>query len=250
MLSDTKLQIGPSLGWLCAIGIYDTESQEAFIEKTEADIAEICMGNWETYAQRIPALSNKRAFIDTSYLSLHFPDIDNTDIGKRVQEVRCLVNTHSVDMVLTHPQKKAGVYPLSAYEEMILAGVPLAVENMDAQKDSGYLLSDLEQITSDTQIYFVLDVQHAYEHDPTMIYAMDLFEMFRGRLSHLHVSGEMEGNNHCLVHRANNASRIIECLGCVLSDVQVPIIIEGQYSTPEELQEEIKFIKLELGITI
>ena len=95
---------------------------------------------------------------------------------------------------------------------------------------------------------FVLDAQHAFEHDPTMKYALDLFNMGKNRLKYLHISGETEGegNNHILLDKSRNAKQIISFLDKVMSERESPIILEGEYRAPEEVAEEIDFIRNQL----
>ncbi|TSC91437.1 MAG: hypothetical protein CEN90_566 [Parcubacteria group bacterium Licking1014_17] len=128
---------------------------------------------------------------------------------------------------------------------MISGGIPLAIENMDSRKDSGFNLSELEKLVS-IGCRFVLDVQHAYEHDHEMGYAADLLELLKNQLAHLHVSGETGDNIHSLVCKATNTRRIVEFVGRVLSVKNVPLILEGEYATSDELKQEIEFLKREL----
>jgi len=139
-------------------------------------------------------------------------------------------------------------YPVGHYEGMISSGIPLAVENMDSRQDSGFNLVELERLVKNVGCLFVLDVQHAYEHDHEMGYARDLLELLKDRLTHLHVSGETKDNIHSLVCRATNAKKIVEFVGQVLSVKNVPLILEGEYTTPDELRQEIEFLTRELGL--
>jgi uncharacterized protein (UPF0276 family) len=144
--------------------------------------------------------------------------------------------------------KVNGNYPVESYGKMVAAGVPLAIENMDVGKDSGFDLFELARILLKTGCKIVLDAQHAYEQDHHMFYAKDLLDMFERHLAHLHVSGETETNNHSLVHKAKNAKKIVEFVGKVLSVKRVPIILEGEYGTSEDIRLEIEFLTSELGL--
>lgn len=244
-----RLLIGPSTGWLYANGISETFQQEDILQVAKSNVVEICLGNWTMYRDRLPYLADGKAFRGCQYRSLHLPDIDGADNDSRIVEAKSLTDDHGIVTVLTHPLKINGQYPVRSYEEMMSAGIPLAIENMDKQKDSGYNIDELENIVHSHRGYkFVLDVQHAYEHDSLMGYAKELYWAIQPWITHLHISGETEDNCHSLLYRANNAKTIIEFVGAVLSLDRLPIILEGQYSTADELATEIVFITQELGL--
>lgn len=240
------IAIGPSTGWLYAKGINLTNQQEIIMQAAGADGFEVCMYGWGKNDERIISLRqenfNKKNFC---YRSLHLPDVNDEEIERKIAITQEFTTLIGAVAALTHPLKVKGEYPLNAYERMIVNNIPLAVENMDKQKDSGYDLRELMRLTH-FGLNFVLDVQHAYEHDSDMKYALDLFNSLRNKLVHFHVSGETESNNHSLLHKARNAKAIIEFLGTVLSIKKVPLILEGEYRNADELKQEIKFLRKEL----
>ena len=254
-----SLVIGPSTGWLYAKGVNSLAEQKIVIEEVGARAVEFCLssslGPGDVRVASI--LCNKDLFFeDYRYKSLHLPDYNpNVNSGFQAKQAENIAKLFALTMVI-HPMKYGGEYPHRYFERFdprnparVGSRRRLAIENMDRNKFDGHLLSDLEALVQRHQLLFVLDVQHAFEHDCTMSYATDLLEIMRGRLVHLHVSGESESSNHCLLHRAKNASVIVEFLGKVFSTKRiVPIILEGEYKGPEDLRDEILFIKNELGL--
>ncbi|MDI6738694.1 MAG: hypothetical protein QME12_09380, partial [Nanoarchaeota archaeon] len=69
---------------------------------------------------------------------------------------------------------------------------------------------------------FVLDLQHAYCHEPSMQLARELMDVMGERIKELHVSGQRENETHSLLHKADNSNMII---GMLRNDI--PIILEG-----------------------
>lgn len=248
-LTKSRLMIGPSTGWMYAKGIYSLHQQEKILKQTGANSVEICLlHSWDSNDKRILSLKEGEMFDAQTffYRSLHLPEVNNQEPENQLAIAQEIVANCGVTVALTHPQKINGDYPMGNYEKMISGGIPLAIENMDSKKDSGFKLEELEKLVKTAGCRFVLDVQHAYEHDPEMKYADDLFKTLKGELAHLHVSGETSDNVHSLVYKATNTKRIVEFVGRTLSVKNIPLILEGEYSTPDELRQEIEFLTKEL----
>lgn len=240
-----ELLIGPSIGWLYGAGIKLVTEQEELISKTGANCLEIPLNGWDKEDERVVSLS-EGTFGDFPYKSLHLPTI--IDTMPNIAVALDIIDRYKINTTLTHPQKVGFDYPMAIYETMRRKQILLSVENMDKAKDSGFAINDLLWITDYCDLGFVLDVQHAYERDPSMIYASELFEALKDRLTHFHVSGETADNIHSLLYKATNADAIINFLGKVLKTNRAPLILEGEYSSSEELEREILFIIQELGL--
>lgn len=246
----TGLVIGPSTGWLYAKGISFLPQQETFLKDAGANAVEVCLARWDPDDERMASLEAGAVFDGQTFVhqSLHLPDVTDRDIRKQIKMAQLAVARCGATVALTHPLKTvAGNYPISSYKRMLSGGVPLAVENIDSRKTSGVNLIELEGLVVTIGCGFVLDVQHAYEHDKEMGYALALLKVFEGRLTHLHVSGETADNIHSLVFRARNARSIVDFVGRVLAVRNVPLILEGEFINHAELCEEIEFLKRELS---
>jgi hypothetical protein len=250
-VSDSKrLVIGPSTGWLYANNIFLLAEQEEFLKKTPANAVETCLSNQrEENEKRVSSLIEGETFDSHTFVfrSLHLPDVNGLEPKLQLAVAKKVTICSGAVAAVIHPMKIKGEYPVKYYEEMISFGVPLAIENMDKTKESGFDQTELEKLIASIGCKFVLDVQHAYEHDHEMKYASDLLASMESQLSHLHVSGEIEGNAHSLVHKAANAKAIIEFVGRVLSIKNVPLILEGEYGTFGDVREEIQFLTEELN---
>jgi|GEM_PF-1600352 len=242
-----QLLIGPSTGWMYAQGIYSLQKQSHFLRATGANAAEIHLSSWEMKDERMRSLTTQGRF-DVQYLSLHLPGaITQIDERQLLTTAQFAVACCGATVAVIHPLRVGGNYPTGHYRKLLDARIPLAIENMDRRKADGFLIDDLKKLIDSVGCRLVLDVQHAYEHDPAMGYAKDLFKTFQHRLAHLHVSGQTPDNIHSLVYRADNAREIVGFVGEILSTTNVPLILEGEYETPGELQKEIDFLTRELS---
>jgi hypothetical protein len=109
--------------------------------------------------------------------------------------VKSVVDRYQIANAVMHPTKdRDGMYPLGYYRLFVQAGIPITFENMDASSNQkgGVNIAELVQLTNEISPRFVLDVQHAYEHDESMSYADDLLQSLQSCLVHLHVSGQSE----------------------------------------------------------
>jgi len=239
---DSELMIGPSTGWLYAMNIFSLARQKEILTKAGANVLEINIGI--DIDKRMASLKKAR-FKDFAHSFLHFPDLKDRKVKQLVAIAKKAKIYYDFSVALIHPLKLVASYPEDDYKRIISNNIPLAIENMDSRKDSGFKLKELKKLLKITNL-FVLDVQHAYEHDHQMIYAKDLLQSFQKELVYLHVSGETSNNMHSLVHKSENAKTIIEFIGKVLCSKPVPLILEGEYRNSQELKTEIEFLFKEL----
>ena len=121
-------------------------------------------------------------------------------------------------------------------------GLPILIENMDRRKAFGTKPEHIKEIRDDYDVGFVLDIQHAYEHDPSMKTAKEMISVMGYRLKHLHVSGQNRSNNHFPAYAAENREAIEKILGLGLS---VPKILEGELTgdIAKAASEELRFVR-------
>lgn len=232
--------IGPSNGWLYAKDIFSLKQQGRFLKNARASAVEL---NGIGDNQRLKSFLSNEELGEFRHISLHLEDYDESkSLIEQVSLIEKIIKKRKIMYCLIHP---LGI-PVEYLEALAVRNVSLAIENMDKNKNSGYVLKELEKLLIDFNLKFVLDVQHAFEHDPTMEYAFDLFQMARNKIVYFHVSGETENNHHVLVCQSRNCDTIVDFLGKVFFEISVPIILEGEYAAVEELRREITFLKSEL----
>lgn len=129
------------------------------------------------------------------------------------------------------------------YKMLEKSGLPFLIENMDNRARCGTHPTEFEKLKKDYNFGFVMDLQHAYMHDPTMQLAGELIEAMEGRIMEFHVSGQKE-KPHSLLSHADN-SKII--LGMLRSDMPL-IMLEGNDGTMADLKSEVELIKKVLSV--
>ena len=154
---------------------------------------------------------------------------DSSDILSKLKDICSELKIYGI---VVHPNT------VDDYEILKKSGLPFLIENMDNRARCGTHPSEFEKLKQDYNFGFVLDLQHAYMHDPTMQLAGELMEAMEGRIREFHVSGELKGNPHSLLCRADNDKAI---LGMLRRDT--PIILEGKDGLMTEIKEEVDLIK-------
>lgn len=240
MEEKNALLIGPTNGWLFAQKIYDLPAHQKFLKEAGANAVELVIYLGEEGRQKI-LLSGK---IDTSFVSLHLDDYyPEKSLSNQALLVKTIFDKHQAVAGVMHPINIPDFY----LESLAALEVYVAIENMDKNKPCGYAIKELRDLIEKHGLKFVLDLQHAFEHDLDMNYAWDLFQMAGPNVIYLHVSGQSEKSIHSLVHQAENTTAIVNFLGKVFSEKKLPIILEGQYTTAFQVKTEIEFLKKELG---
>jgi hypothetical protein len=238
--NNPQLIIGASNGWLYAAGMFSLEKQENIFKNAGAEAVEFNY-NWDK--ERFNALTAKKSD-HYKYKALHLPKFtDEHTVEELIKQGKEIMQIQQTTTLVLHPTGLSE----SDYEKLASSNLPIAIENMDSAIDEGHDLEELKKLIEKYDFDFMLDVQHAYEHDHSMKYAEELFTTFKHKIKQLHISGETPTNIHELVHKADNREAIIDFTKKILSEKNIPIIIEGEYHSEEELKKEIEFLREELS---
>jgi len=154
----------------------------------------------------------------------YFDGAGNTD--EVIIKLKELFDNLPISGFVFHPDTIANFIGLE------VIGLPVLIENMDRNKKIGISAEDIAAIKDDYNFGFVLDLQHAFEHDPSMDLANEMLQIMGERLSHLHVSGEFGDHHHIPLHLAQNQEAIGRILKLMPS---VPVILEGVFMGLEPL---------------
>ncbi|MFP4400484.1 MAG: hypothetical protein ACLFPQ_01260 [Candidatus Woesearchaeota archaeon] len=223
--------------WLYARGINDVYEQRSFIEKSCMNSLEFCI-SWDE--ERIQSMLNSSTEDKYSHISLHLPQFLEPQQIAHLDYFKTMKNLHNISAFVLHRN-----HYKQDYLDLLVGGLgaDLVIENLDGTFDNSKKIKHLIYLKENTPCGFILDVQHAYENDPSMNYGHELFDLIKDRLSHLHVSGETDDLNHALLYKAKNKDRLSSFLYDILSLKNVPMIVEGKYVSFEELKEETRFIE-------
>ncbi len=174
-----------------------------------------------------------RAIKQFKHISIHAPSKEvrygsNSDTRKIIEKLKFLCSRLLITGIVVHPDA------IDDFELLEQSGLPFLLENMDKRKAYGTHPEHFRELKEKYNFGFVLDAEHAYEHDPSMQLAREFIEVMGGRLKHMHVSGCSQSEIHVPTFRAVNKRAITEILKMGLN---VPKILEG--ALLEEIQNSI-----------
>ncbi|MFO8016282.1 MAG: hypothetical protein R6U32_04205 [Candidatus Woesearchaeota archaeon] len=156
----------------------------------------------------------------------HFHDEEARMVVDKIGEISAKADIRGV---VVHPD------PLPPLNILMESGIPFLIENMDHMKYFGTEPKHFRQFKRYYNLDFVFDIQHAYEHDPSMKLAEELMICIGPRLKHMHASGQAGGLNHSLIHAAENRDAITGILQKAAGlGIEKPVIIEGVMSGSRE----------------
>lgn len=122
-------------------------------------------------------------------------------------------------------------------------GWPIALENMDKNKSNGKTAAEIEDwFRLLPKAKMVLDLNHIFTNDPDMILASKMWNKFKDRIVHFHLSGYIdESRIHApLSYPFSNSDKIVPSL----PTSSLPIILEPYVAlmSNDELKQEYEFI--------
>ncbi len=177
------------------------------------------------------------------YVSIHAPFREviyphHANAGKIIDKLKYICSVLSIQGIVLHPHK---VNDFSALEKM---DIPFVIENLHKSEEQrfGSHPEHFEKLKKDYSFNFVLDIQHAYEWDPTMSFAKEMISAMGNRLKHFHVSGENKTYGHVPTYESNNKTAISSFLK---SGLPQPKILEGilENNIAHKVKRELEFIR-------
>lgn len=233
-----KLKIGPAI----SSKSYDPKELEDYLEEIleiQNDAIELSL----TRPQKIRHVFTDKIYSLISkfdYISIHAPvrKTDGSAIkypskeGEKLLDILDkIIYSINPNTLLFHPDIVENFdYLSNKYPEI------LAYENMDSAKSFGKTIEDMYEIFQKApNSKWVLDINHIYTNDKSMVLAKEFYTNFKDRLVHYHISSL--GNFHdcfCLTHED-------EILKGVLS-FDKPLIHEGNAVEKGIFKEEINYI--------
>lgn len=143
----------------------------------------------------------------------------DTATAEIIKKLHILCNQLPVNGIVLHPNI------VSDFGFTDNCRLPFCLENMDSRKNGQYATPEqFQKLMEAYNFGFVLDLQHAYEHDPSMELARRFLAIMGDRIKELHVSGGMPTEIHWPVHLADNREAISQLLKITR---HIPWIFEG-----------------------
>lgn len=192
-------------------------------------------------------LSKLRKF---SQITIHAPwcgikYFDGSGLSDKVlSKIMALAQLVPVQGVVFHPDEVAN------FNGLDVIPLPILIENMGQPKRFGSSIEDMEKIKRDYDVGFVLDLQHAYEHDPSLALAREMISVMGDKAHHLHASGQRANSSHMPVCQSDNKQAICRLLKIVPA---LPVVLEGVIiaarggfgfdGTYNDIKEEFSYVR-------
>lgn len=161
------------------------------------------------------------------YVSLHAPIITSLKTLELLEKVQHKFNFKKI---VIHPDE------IENWEVLKKFNLPLAIENMDWRKEFGKYVDSMQAIFEKIDAPMVLDLNHCYTNDPSMLLAKEMADIFGGRIEEIHISGFEQ------FHEPLFKTQQVEILQAI-PDKRLPIIIESGCETIEEAKMEFEYVK-------
>ena len=226
-----ELEIGLTTGVLYKSS-YDIVERLNAVMDIGCEVVELGFVKINDFTEREVGKIKPEHLKDFKYVSLHAPVIHygyNQETARVFELIKKINRIRPLDLVVFHPDTviNFGVFDDAAFN--------VGFENMDRRKQSHKTPEDFELImVRDESFRFVLDVNHVFSNDPSMLLAAEFYRKFRDRISQIHLSGYKGYHDPLFKTEQVEIIRAIE-------DLTVPIIIESVLHT-KDLQRELDYI--------
>lgn len=183
------------------------------------------------------------------YISVHLPVIyrDSSNnkvfltypspiVDPHIKVIQKIADTLKIKTYVLHPDQVKDFNWCS--KEF---GKLLGFENMDNRKEFGKSIQDMQTVFDQCpEAKWIFDINHLYTNDPTMESAKQMYETFKTRLTHYHISAF--GGFHSSFTK--NPHELVILKGVL--DNQHPLIHEGYKYSDLNISEELNLIKANL----
>lgn len=182
----------------------------------------------------------KHLLKEFSWVSMHSPTniyYDKSPESLQIlDQIQAFHDYFPLNLVVIHPDR---IKDPSVFESYTF---PVGIENMDNRKESFQEPDSLAVLFNNHPSWqFVLDVNHCYTNDKTMVLAAELNSHFQNRLTEIQLSGYTE------LHDPLSQTKQIEIIKAIPEGSQ-PIIIESILVDVAQVREEYKYIVQSLNL--
>ncbi len=162
------------------------------------------------------------------YVVLHAPtaniNVSTLELLQRAQ------NIFHFQAIVIHPSE------IENWEIFSRFDLPISIENMDWKQERGKYVDSLQNIFEKIDAKMVLDVNHCFTNDPSLLLAKQMTDEFGPRISQIHLSGFETG------HEMLFKTKQIEIMDAI-ANKELPIIIESECETIQDAQNEFAYVK-------
>jgi len=198
-----------------------------------ADAVELSLSNLRNFHNYRPSKDMVNLANNFEFVAIHGPVniFSPEDVKKYIETSRRLTEALGSDGVIFHPHEGNNYHLFSN------SGVKFLIENLDGSSTIGITPEEFKYFRETYGFGCVLDLQHVYEHDSSLLTLDKFLTDAEKDLSHVHASGCNESCIHASLRDSDNRTEIIRGLTKIKN---VPIIHEGA------IEKDPKFAKKEL----
>jgi hypothetical protein len=162
---------------------------------------------------------------------LHLPTrFADEEMKDNLPLIKQISDKFNLDSIVVHTDR------ITNWNILAESNLPIAIENMDHQKDSGKTVADIANILDKYDFKFVLDVNHCFVNDASLKLVDDFLDNFEDRLAEIHLSGfEIL---HDPLFKTNQKEFVEK-----IAHLDTPIIIESPLHNTEEARQELNYVK-------
>lgn len=232
--------IGFSTGILYGLDLTLDQKIDQLSQKW-ANAIELGFGKFEEFPEYNLGEETKDKLLQNfSSISLHAPWKgitygDNSETKQILANLEKRTKELAISGIVIHPDtvENFGILDTSC--------LPFCIENMDLRKSFGTHPEHFQELIDRYKFWLVLDVQHAYEQDPSMNLAKEFIITMGDRLKHMHVSWCSALQGHVPTYKADNQQAIA---GILAMKIPVPKILEGVFVEVNEdnLHQELDYV--------
>lgn len=227
------MNIGFSTGFLHReIGPISSRALEICREVSAKAIEINCIGGIDEKGDEL-ILIKPQALLGFEHVSIHSPSKvrygDDNSTCQLLAAIEHVCREIPIHVVVFHPDL------VDCWEVLSEFKIPYAFENMDHRKEFGKSILDLKAVFLHCDAKFVLDLNHCYSMNSSMVTARELIEHFGDRLCEVHLSG------FTAYHELLCETLQTEIMDA-LPEKDVPIILEGDCKSVIDVQREYDYV--------
>jgi len=189
----------------------------------------------EKFFKELPSGSHTRLLKNFKWVSLHEGSEQRYRKNQRTKTIlNNIQKIHKIkplNLVVFHPDLFDNFSVLDEYS------FPIGMENMDNKKASFQRPDSFKPLFGEHPDWkLVLDLNHCYANDSSLILAKTMFTTFSNQLGEIHLSGFLK------LHEPLFKTKQDIILTSVPLDNSTPIIIESELATKNDARREYKYI--------
>lgn len=224
-----------NIGFSTGVLLNDLSHKEtlAFLHQLGCKVVELGYIRFERLSDGSVEELETSDFDGFDYVSIHAPKITygkNKDTEFTLTQIKKIDKLRKLDAVVVHPDL---VEDFSVLQD---TGLNIAFENMDVRKASFQTAKELDELTTRFGFdKFVLDLNHVYTVDASMVMLDEFYELLGDRIVEIQISGY--DKLHDPLVETNQKEIVAGVRGR-----DIPVVDEAGKMSKETVKQELEYI--------